>query len=71
MKGILNKNGVLVFRVNLDFYPRELAVKTFGGAYEKNEKYLVFKKKVTDANAENKIYEKFNRMLEEIKWKIK
>ena len=63
MKGVLSKNGISTFRVNLGFYPKELAVKVFGKDFEETEKFLIFRKK----QSEKEIYENFNRMLEEIR----
>ena len=63
MKGVLSKDGISTFRVNLGFYPKELAVKIFGKDFEETEKYLIFRKKLS----EKEIYEKFNQMLGEIR----
>jgi len=61
MKPVSRKNNKSIFRVNTNFYPRELVKETFGKG-EVMDEYILFE---LDMN-ESEIFARFNQMLEEL-----
>ena len=61
LKKLLKKNDKIIFRVNKDIYPEKVIEKVFGNG-KKEGKYIIFETKLD----EERIYEKFDRLLEGI-----
>lgn len=61
MKPVLRINNKSIFRVNTNFYPRELVLETFGKG-EMMDEYLLYELDMS----ESEIFARFNKMLEEL-----